>query len=290
MNPSIDDASFQSENPGYADLHIHSLFSDGVLHPRSIVQTAYEKGLRAVSITDHDSIDGVEAAMDEGDQLGIEVIPGVELTAMCQDREIHILGYLFDLQDSKLKNIIRDFRHYRMIRYQRILNHLKEAGVVIRPECLESVSLQSSIGRLHIAEALVSSGVTSTVQNAFRYYLSKGAVAYEEKYPVSPESVIDVLHKAGGVAVLAHPSLQLKESDMMAMIWNGLDGIETIHPRMDQAAHDYFQRIAAQYGLAVSGGSDSHGRNGFPEIGDYKTPLRNVHRMKEIISGKRAVI
>ena len=273
---------------GYADLHIHSLFSDGVQHPRSIVRAAHEMGLVAFSITDHDSMEGIEAALDESQKLRIEFIPGIELTAMCKDREIHILGYFLNSGNKELSDMIFYFRQQRLIRYQRILEHLKHAGVRIKPEFLEQVSSQPSIGRLHIADALVKSGVTSTIHNAFRYYLGKGAVAYEEKCHVDPATMIRLISNAGGISVLAHPQLNMKESDLIAMIRAGLNGIETVHPNIDQQTASYYKRIVTQYSLLETGGSDSHGRMGFPAIGDYKISYRHVISMKEFLNSGRS--
>ncbi len=274
--------------PDYADLHVHSFFSDGALHPSRIVQKAAEAGLKIISITDHDCVDGIEPALKEGEKTGIEVIPGVELTAMSDEREIHILGYFIDPHHPELAAMIRLCRQHRLIRYQKILGHLKSAGVSIRTEQLEQLSLLPNIGRLHIAEALVSSGVTANIQTAFRYFLGKGAIAYEKKCPVTPEVVIGLIRRSGGLSVLAHPSLHLKEKELISMIRSGLDGIETVHPKLDASTQSYYQRIALQYGLIQTGGSDSHGRKGFAEIGDYRISGHHISVMKDRLVGRFA--
>ncbi|MDH7514760.1 MAG: PHP domain-containing protein [Bacteroidota bacterium] len=241
------------------DLHTHTYFSDGILSPRALVVLAAERGISCLSITDHDSIDGLEEATEAGREYGVEIIPGVELSATLGVKDIHILGYLFDPSNRALRTTLDLFKKERFHRAVRIVRKLNQLNIPLRFDAVLERAGHGAIGRPHIAEALVEEGLTSDYVQAFEHYIGDSGPAYEPKYRISPEDAMAIIADAGGISILAHPGWYVNEEELMQLIRAGLDGIETVHPAHDDGRRRFYRDIASAYFLLESGGSDYHG-------------------------------
>jgi len=250
------------------DLHLHTTASDGQYSPEAVVQNARKLALTVIAITDHDTIDGIAPAQAEARRTGalppIRVLPGIELSAEDEAGDVHILGYCFDPESSVLRDRLSDFRTQRYSRGQQMVAKLAALGM---PLTWESVLSQASdgeaiaaIGRPHVARALVAAGYVESVRDAFDRYLHHGGPAYVAR--LSPEEAVELIHAAGGAAVLAHPGLL---PDPLAMIDRlvpvGLDGIEVMHPKNPADVRLNLLARASRYDLIVTGGSDFHGKD-----------------------------
>lgn len=264
----------------YADLHIHSYFSDGFLSPTQVVEYASKLGLRAISLTDHDTVDGLDEAIAAGEKFNVEVITGIELSATIDDRDIHILGYLFDHQDEDFKNAVDVYKRERINRAEKIVQKLNKFGVHVDMDQVMARAGKGAVGRPHIADAVVQAGFAKDTNSVFRDFLGYGGSAYEDKYKISPEVAIRLIRKAGGVSFLAHPSFGMKQKYLYQVISSGINGIECTHPKHTQDASLYFQRIVKQYHLLQSGGSDCHARDGNVFIGKFPVLYSMIEKMK----------
>ncbi len=264
----------------FADLHMHSFYSDGLLSPEAIVHHAAMIGLRAIALTDHDTAEGYHEALGAGSRLGVEVISGIELSAMIDGRDAHILGYFFDPENFILQNALQKYKDARVERAKRILKKLEEFNIYISFEEVQAKAGRGVIARPHIADLLIEKGHSDNIYQVFNQYLGQDAAAYEEKYKISPVEAVDLIHQAGGLAVIAHPTLNLKESHVYEMIRAGVDGIECTHPKHTPLSATHFARIAAQHKILEAGGSDCHGR-GQIQIGNWKIPYANIEKMKK---------
>ncbi|OQB24448.1 MAG: error-prone DNA polymerase [Firmicutes bacterium ADurb.Bin182] len=241
------------------DLHAHSDRSDGTESPSAIVQKAKEKGLSLLAVTDHDTADGVSEAVNEGKRIGLSVIPGIEFNTE-HPGELHILGYCVDIQNEALINALSSSKRAREKRNGLIFEKLKSLGLDI-----SGVFKQSSgtTTRLNFAIALRDAGYADSAREAFNAYLSPGAPAYVPTERIAPEDVIEVIHGAGGVAVLAHPcKLKGDPLDLIRKLMGaGIDGLEVYYPGSTEEQTERFLNFALQNGLMVTCGSDYHGAN-----------------------------
>ena len=246
------------------DLHIHSTWSDGTNSPDEIIQLARERGLSAVAITDHDTVDGVGDGCAAGSRLGIEVIPGIELSVVHEDLHMHMLGYFIDIDDAELNKTLDVIQNSRAVRNERIIEKLNEIGVAISIEEVRRKSGCGQTGRPHIGQVLVDRGVVKNLDEAFERYLKKGRRAYVHRYVLSARDAILLIRGAGGVAVLAHPgsidnSLKKIPPLLDKLIPLGLDGLELYYPVHTKKIFKKLKAMASFYDLAVTGGSDYHG-------------------------------
>lgn len=265
----------------FVDLHMHSVHSDGQLPVRSIIDFAATAGLRAIAITDHDAVEGIEEAMQLGREKGLEVISGIELSATIENRDIHILGYFFNHEDQFFLNRIRRFKDERYKRAEKMVRKLNAAGVQLQMDAVMEFAGHAAVGRPHIADAMVKHGLAESIEVVFRDYIGYGGIAYEDKFNITPEEAIRIIADAGGLSFLAHPSLNLKQKYLYQIIHSGIHGIETIHPNHSENSSSYYKRIVQQHGLLESGGSDCHGRNGEINIGKYHVPYAVIDAMKQ---------
>lgn len=266
-----------------ADLHVHTLHSDGALSPTEVVERAKSAGLHAIAITDHDNVAGIDEAMEWGKRLGVMVVPGLELSATFGDRDLHLLAYFIDHHDHELLEYLTFFREERMRRAERIVRKLHGLNVPLE---LDSVLAQAgigSVGRPHIANALVEHGFTRSFHEAFEKYIGAGGPAYESKFQLRPEQAIRLVSSAGGLSFLAHPGRSLNESEILELIKIGLDGIEVVHPSHSEGQREYFRGIINQYFLLESGGSDYHGGRKGDEhtFGKYTVGIRTITAMRK---------
>jgi predicted metal-dependent phosphoesterase TrpH len=271
-----------------ADLHIHSTHSDGTLTPAEIVRLAKESGLAAVSVTDHDNIAGVSEAQAAGDENGVEVVPGVELSANEDGTDIHMLGYLIDVQSESLIEHLGIFRERRRVRAERMVEKLNKLGLDVSIEAVLAKAGTAAIGRPHVAEALAETGLVSSYEEVFRKYIGYGGPAYEPKYVISPERSVEIVHSAGGLAVVAHPGVYIKEEMLQKILKSGVDGIESMHPKHTAETVDRLSRLAKDLGLVETGGSDFHGdTRGNTAFGGGTVPYEWVENLREVAARKR---
>ncbi len=263
------------------DLHMHSTYSDGIFPPADLAQKARDSGLAAISLTDHDCLDGTEEFARAASREGIEVVSGVELSAEFKERDLHILGYGINWRDERLQDVLWQFRETRLRRGHKILEKLNNLGVKLDTDKVLAKSPEGALGRPHIAEVLLEEGYIRTFSEAFDRYIGENGPAYVKKFKLSPLEAIDYIHGAEGLAFIAHPAFYLQEmSELTALIELGFDGVETAHPNHSSNQREELERIAENYGLLISGGSDYHGINGKnTPMGEPEVPYRNFQNI-----------
>lgn len=256
---------------GYIDLHTHSTASDGTFPPREVVRLAKERRLKALALTDHDTIAGLPEAMAAGQEFGIEVIPGVEISARHADGSMHILGYFLDYESEPLARRLTVLQKARQDRNPQIIAKLNQLGIPLTMEQVERLSGGGQVGRPHIARALYEGGYVRSLQEAFDIYLGNDGKAYVSKFRFPPEEAMAMIRDAGGIPVLAHPfTLGLHTSETLRPLLKelmalGLAGIECYYPEHSFGQEALYLFLARELGLLVTGGSDFHGDNK-PEV------------------------
>jgi 3',5'-nucleoside bisphosphate phosphatase len=267
---------------GKVDLHIHTNYSDGFYSPEEIILKAKELGLEAISITDHDNLSGIKKATEKGNEIGIEVIPGVEISSDIKDREIHILAYFVQTDSVELERYLKFFREERLKRAVRIVNKLNLLGLSLTIEDVMEKAKNSAVGRPHIAQAMLEKGLTSNFYEAFNKYIGNNGPAYEKKVHISPQSAFKIINDAGGLSFIAHPGY-MEESLLKELIDEGVDGIEVIHSSHSQHQVKFYRGIVNEYFLLESGGSDFHGgkREDEKNFGNYYTKYSVVEAMRK---------
>jgi hypothetical protein len=248
------------------DLHTHSTASDGSFHPSELVEYAAKKGAAAIALTDHDTIDGLAEALLAASQRGLELVPGLEISADQPGGTMHILGYFVDPDDPVLQQELRRLQEARRERNPKIIAKLQQLGIPITYDQVRALA-EGQVGRPHIAQALLRIGAVTTLDEAFKKFLTKGAPAYVEKFRYPPEKAIDLIIRAGGVPVLAHPfTLKSTSPDELRRIVStlkdqGLAGLECLYPEHSAEQTRRYSVMAKELGLAVTGGTDFHGKN-----------------------------
>lgn len=258
------------------DFHLHSTASDGVRSPTWVIETAAARGVRHLALTDHDTTAGLTEAQEAAHRLGVGFVPGIEIGADYRGRDVHLLGYGIDPDSPSLQAFLGWQRDGRARRMELAVERLAEHGITIDLGRVRAIAGGASIGRPHLARALVEAGYVGSVQEAFDSWLAEGQPGYVARDRLGPQEAIEVIHRAGGVAVAAHP-LFLGEAYaeiVRELAPMGLDGVETYYKHYDPDTVAAHERLAASLGLAMSGGSDYHGL-GNPndrEIGDIPFP------------------
>ncbi|MEE1230177.1 MAG: PHP domain-containing protein [Phascolarctobacterium sp.] len=240
------------------DLHMHSTFSDGRYTPMQLVEVAASKGLAVLALTDHDSWNGVAEAQAAAARLGnIRVLTGVELGTQCENDSVHILGYHVNMSCEPLHAKMDEMRHGRELRLTRMLAKLDGLGYHIEVEACDPKN--RAVGRPHVAKALVAAGYFNTVQEVFDALLHRGGPAYVPQPKLAPEEAVQLIHEAGGIAVLAHPS-ELSDGTLPERLLRAVpfDGVEVYHPSADKKAQAKWLQLAQELQLLVGGGSDFH--------------------------------
>jgi 3',5'-nucleoside bisphosphate phosphatase len=273
----------------FADMHTHTKASDGVDTPARVVELAVQAGLAAIAITDHDTISGIAEAQEKGQQLGIEVIPGVEISTVAAGQDIHVLGYHMDIHDRLFLQRLEELRQVRERRNQLMIEKLRELGMNVTLEEVVRIANklspeEESIGRPHIAELLVRKGYAASVRDAFQIYLGKTGSAYVNPPRIRPEEAIDWIHEAGGAAVLAHPGLYHHDELVEQLARYGLDGIEAYHSDHSGEDEVKYVKLADKYGLIVTAGSDYHGERNeqvfHGAIGSRRAPVTAIQQLQ----------
>ncbi|KJS23415.1 MAG: hypothetical protein VR72_00910 [Clostridiaceae bacterium BRH_c20a] len=245
----------------YADLHLHTNASDGEYSPQFVVRAAKAQGFTAIAITDHDTLSGLPEALKTSGEVNLELIAGVEISTVWQSKEIHILGYLLDIDNSPLQEKLVEMKSSRSQRIKNMVIQLRNLGYDINfCEVLE-ISGSGAIGRPHIAKILVKKGYVKTIKEAFIKLLSPGCPAYIPRYKITPQEAIKLILNARGIPVLAHPGVNPDDNLLPYLKEIGLQGIEVWHPEHNNQAVDKYYSLAKTYELLMTGGSDWHGSN-----------------------------
>jgi predicted metal-dependent phosphoesterase TrpH len=225
-----------------ADLHLHSNHSDGFYSVEELIKLCKSQGLDIISITDHDTVDGIGEAIELGKKYGVEVIPGLEISSDLLEYEIHIMAYFFDANSKELEEYLNFFRAERYKRAVRIINKLNTIGISITIEDVLEVAGNSSLGRPHIAKAMLNKNLVSNFYEAFNKYIGFGCIAYERKVHLSPQSACKIISDAGGLSFIAHPN-NMPDNIIKILIESGIDGIEVIHPSLSSHKTNYFRAL-----------------------------------------------
>lgn len=266
---------------GTVDLHTHSVHSDGTWTATQVVERALARGLSAIALTDHDSVDGLDEARSRAAGTGLEIIPGVELSAHDGAVEVHVLGYYVDDHDAEFRLSLQQFREQRLLRAHAILERLETLGYDVSWDDVLERARGGAIGRPHIAEAMIAAGHVHSIDEAFRKFLGTRGAAYIPRRALTPRGALELVRRAGGVAAIAHPATMAKDLVVGEMAKLGLVGLEVIHPRHDAADRGRYQRLCEKYDLVATGGSDSHGeRTGYSQIGDGDVPAAAVEALR----------
>nr|WP_209847190.1 PHP domain-containing protein [Paenibacillus sediminis] len=250
---------------GLCDLHTHTQASDGLHKPAENVHFAKQKGLAAIAITDHDTIAGIEEALRVGEEDGVIVVPGIEISTRVDDQDIHVLGYYIDFHDQVFLRRLEELRSTRERRNELIISKLQQLGVSITLDEVinhlgRPLRADESIGRPHIADLLVHKGYVSNMREAFDRYLAEGAAAYVSLPRITPAEAMNWIREADGTPVLAHPGLYKNDDLVRAIIEEGRPaGIEVYHSDHSEADEERYMLMAEHYELIMTGGSDFHG-------------------------------
>ncbi|MEW6355689.1 MAG: PHP domain-containing protein [Planctomycetota bacterium] len=277
----FDDPVVPTNEFGGADLHLHTVHSDGSATPAEAVQRAKDIGLSAIAITDHDTTAGLAYALRQGEKLGVEVIPGVELSASDHAGEIHIVGLFIDPREKALGAKLKEIRRRRRERIAEMSERLAGMDIDVAPETVLEIASRANPGRPHMAAALINAGYAANYNEAFRRYLGDNAPAYVPKMSLPPEEAIDLIANAGGVSVLAHPLLTGRDELIPSLAEAGLGAIEVYWAQQNEADFHYYLRLAHEYDLALSGGADWHGAwKDDSYLGRVRVPAECVDRLR----------
>jgi predicted metal-dependent phosphoesterase TrpH len=280
---------------GYIDLHLHTTASDGTRSPSEIVNYAKSKGLQAIAITDHDTIEGLAEALAEGERIGLEVIPGIEISAEHIPGSMHLLGYFLDIHHPLLNERLEYLQKARAERNPKIVENLNRLGVKMTYDEVVKASGGGQVGRPHFAQVLLEKGYVRSFQEAFDRFLKKGASAYVDKFRFSSAEAIHFIREAGGVAVVAHPNTlgsnnsKPLEAILLQLVREGLRGIEVFYPEHSSVETAQYKFLAEKHGLLTTGGTDYHGIEGNDlDIGvgrgDMKLPYTIIENLKAVRS------
>lgn len=267
-----------------ADLHVHTTASDGTLSPDQAVRRAAEVGLSAIGIADHDTTSGIPSALIAGLAVGITVVPAVEINTDFGQREVHILGYYVDTESPYLNEQLLHLQNGRRERGLEIVRKLNEMGVSISVDRISEIADGTAVGRPHIARAIVEAGFAKGMGAAFGKYLVRGTPAYVPRIKLAPEKAVEIILRAGGVPVLAHPGINKQDEIIPMLVDAGLKGLEVYHTEHSRAQTRRYKRLAARYGLIPTGGSDSHGPENVKtvEIGSVTVDMDVVYALHSV--------
>ena len=274
---------YQQTSSKYADLHVHTNYSDSTFSPEEVISHAREKGLDAIAICDHDSVNGIEPCKKIASAAGIEIIPGIEMSAEKIDAEVHILGYFINWEEGWFREKLKQIQESRVKRVYKIIEKLKNFNITIdAEEVFKLAGNNASVGRPHIAQAMLNSGAVKNSREVFDKYIGFLKPCYVPHLKFSPEETIQTILKAGGVPVLAHPDLMGHDEYIEEFLSYGLKGIEVYHTDHKPNVSKRYEEIAKRLNLAVTGGSDCHGLGkGRILIGTVRVPYELVTKLKK---------
>jgi 3',5'-nucleoside bisphosphate phosphatase len=265
-----------------ADLHLHTNYSDGVYSPEKVLSLVKENDLSCVSITDHDTLEAYPEAIPAANALGIELIPGIEISASYQAREVHIVGLFVELNNAFLADLLAELKIKRHERIVQMIERLCALGCSITMDEVLKIAGKGSLGRPHVAQALLNHGYVYSSKDAFERYIGTEGAAYVPGSPLDPPKAIDAIKKSGGIPILAHPIYLKDDSLIEKWAGDGLAGLEVYHSSHNQQLTEKYEKIAKRLGLLASGGTDYHGpsKEGGP-IGSVKISYEHVEALKK---------
>ena len=265
------------------DFHMHSIYSDGVKSPEGLLRHAIDCNLSMMALTDHDEINGIKALRTAQDQLDpektIKIINGCEFSADYKDKSIHILGYRFDETNKELRDFIEYFKSKREERIDEIIRRCNNAGYFIsKDELLKKFPKTQAYGRPHIGQLLIDGGYAKDINDVFKDILRKDSPCYVPKVKIEAPYIIDIIHKAGGLAVMAHPKLVTSDEYVVEMLAYDFDGMEVYHTKHNDDDVKRYKALAKEHNLFITGGSDYHGIPGKApdQFGDYLVSAEDV--------------
>lgn len=272
----------------FVDLHAHSTASDGSRAPADVIREAKRIGLAAIALTDHDTVAGIPEANAMAEELGLRVVPGIELSAVEGDVETHILGlHLSDTRELEAKLVA--LREMRRNRAERMVQRLNELGVRIEFASVLEQAAGGAIGRPHVARAMIAEGWAVDFRDAFDRYLGNGRPAYVTKERLAVSEATGLIHRAGGLAVLAHPSHSGTRERIAAFVEQGIDGVEVRHPSHSAEDTARLAALVEHFSLVPSGGSDWHGSSDGPRtLGMMRVPAEWLGRQDSRIRARAA--
>lgn len=276
----------------YIDLHTHSLKSDGSMTPAEVVREAKRAGLTAIALSDHDTVDGIYEAIEEGKKQGVEVVPAIEFSVQ-SETETHILGYFIDIENPELKKVLTEIVDLRIERNHVTCQKLNELGFDITLEEVRALAPNNFVGRAHFARVLMDKGYTESVKEGFDKYMAAGKYAYCEKQVLTAERAVKLIRSCGGLAFVAHPHLIFQSDEWLYNFFKelktyGLNGIEGYYTDYTPEMQEKFQTMAKELGLIISGGTDFHAKMK-PHIsigtglGNMKIPYSVLENMKKVL-------
>jgi len=270
--------------PNYVDLHTHSTASDGIYTPAELLHRAKDAGLRVLALTDHDSTDGLQEAAQVAGKLDIDLIPGIEINTDVAGGEVHVLGYFLEYERPAFQGVLKVLRDARVRRGQRMVELLNEQGVAISWERVREIA-QGSVGRPHIAQALMEAGYVQSIGEAFDKYIGKGCSAYVPRYKLTPVDAVRFIASANGLPVIAHPlelpGLEELRNWLPGLCEAGMLGLETYYGSYTDEEVQTLRALADEYHLIPTGGSDFHGPGIHPTpLGGRHVPYEMVERLK----------
>ncbi len=273
----------------FADLHLHTKFSDGTFTPEEVAALGRQHGLLALALTDHDTVEGCPRMAAACAAAGIEFFIGTELTAEHNGHEVHVLGYGMDPRDPRLQAELARCQGVRQNRIHEMVARLNALNVPLAAEAVFALANCRSPGRPHVARALVNARLCASLDEAFERFLKKNRPAFVPKAKMSALEAVALIHQAGGLAVMAHPGLTHADEVIADLVDAGLDGLECYHTKHSHVAVQHYEGLAKQFHLLITGGSDCHGLSkGRPLIGTVKLPYEHVAKLKEAL-GVRSV-
>lgn len=260
----------------HADMHTHTRCSDGILYPHQLVEKAERHGFMALSITDHDNMDAYEVLRRGGYNGPVTLVPGIEVSCFEHGRDTHVLGYYLDEHHAPLKEYITFFRNDRERRATEMVDRLNRINIRISYDEVVDQAGSAPIGRPHVAAVIVKHGYAKHLQQAFDVYLDTGKPGYVAKSGFTIKQAVDMIHAAGGVAVVAHPGRTYNDPRLfLALLATGIDGVEVYHPSHWFVTREYYRVLAKQHDLVITGGSDYHGTRDYDErnFGNFGLPV-----------------
>ncbi|MBN1885799.1 MAG: PHP domain-containing protein [Candidatus Krumholzibacteriota bacterium] len=270
------------------DLHLHSFHSDGILSPAELVRRARGAGLAAIAIADHDTIAGQAEAIEAGGREGVDIVTAVEFSLIEAERDIHLLGYCVDPADGPLSTALAELAAARIERARVIVEKIREAGVDISFDDVRALAGRGSIGRPHVARALLRAGAISSFYEAFARYIGPDGPAYVPKRVLALETVVELVHGAGGVAVWAHPGRMVNDEPLLGrLLAAGVRGLEATHPNHNNTTVALIVAATERFGLVATGGSDFHFDEAMKaDIGESTVPYRIVEELRRLAGGR----
>ncbi|HVP56851.1 MAG TPA: PHP domain-containing protein [bacterium] len=270
-----------TSNDGRVDLHVHTTFSDGDMTPEEMVREAQKRGLAGIGIADHDEIGGAAVAMEAAGSSGFEVVAAVELSTSDSKTDVHVLGFMIDLKNENLLSYLKLFRDARLRRGLDMVERLRGMGLALDPDLVLEIANGGSVGRPHVAEALLRSGFVESYEEAFRKYIGFDSPAYVPKYQLKPNLAFQLIAEAGGVGAIAHPGTLRRDDLITEFMTCGMRALEVFHPKHNERSVAHYQQLADKMGLVATGGSDTHGRrDGNLLLGSCTVPYSTIDELR----------